>query len=733
MGRPDRLRFRSAAAILACLLTALPSPASGPAAPEGTEAPRRIGVAEHVQVPLVLIDVVVRDSKDRPVPGLTLADFELLVDRLPVDPNDIETFEENCSPMEIAPPPAVATAAQALTPEAPAPATAASVGGRHFVLFFDFSHLSLNGRYQSLHAARRYLAGTNVSDEQFMILAYKNSLRLVQDFTSSREILMGRLDGLAGEVASLETEVLEEFSKQRELSQPQRDPASAGTCIGRLQLASSFATEEEARARRAIRTMEDLMPGLAALPGRKALVLFSDALRDEPGIQFLSMAGSTPDSVGIDVQNDLLLLTREANAAGVALYTVYASGLEDVSQAAMARGPDPTEGFESSFRLDLTGASRAGLDAALSLQATLSTETGGRAIQRTNDVAKVLAVARQDMSCHYLLGYRSPGAGNNQRHSLIVRLRPDAEGHARRYDVRHRPYFIDYAPGERRDRVMRSALDLPSLHKTIPVTLEAFALAPSRFGRQLLIKAIVPLSALSLLPAGEDRLEGSVRVKGEITRNGDVSCKVDVEVPVAVPRGGTQGNLIYETGCVLVPGTHDLAVAVMDLSSQEVGASLERMSVPPLPGRNETFVSDIHLWAQDPEAVLVSSQVREIGMNERLAGEKTVGWLPLGRRLLSPGQAAMISVLLCPARPDDVSAETPVRVRRTLKGDGKQVVADFRDLIMTEPPDPASGCYQLLHRVPKDTLGSGVYTFTLQASGQPLGVPVMREADIAVE
>jgi len=345
----------------------------------------------------------------------------------------------------------------------------------------------------------------------------------------------------------------------------------------------------------------------------------------------------------------------------------------------------------------------------------------------------VLAVARQDMSCHYLLGYRSPGAGNNQRHSLIVRLRPDAEGHARRYDVRHRPYFSDYAPGERRDRVMRSALDIPSLHRTLPVTLEAFALAPSRFGRQLLIKAIVPLSALALLPAGEDRLEGSVRVKGEVTRNGDVSCKVDVELPVAVPRGGSQGNLIYETGCILLPGIHDLSLAVMDLSSQEVGASYERMTVPPLPARNETFVSDIHLWAHDPDAVLVTSQVREIGMNERLSGEKSGGWLPLGRRRLSPGQAAVISVLLCPAKPDDVSADSPIRLRRTLKGDGGEVVADFRDLTMTEPPDPASGCYQLLHRVPKDTLGPGVYTFTLQATGQPLGVPVTREADISVE
>ncbi|MGH9869148.1 MAG: VWA domain-containing protein [Candidatus Polarisedimenticolia bacterium] len=703
-------------------------------APPPSETPRRIGSTEIVQVPLVLIDVVVRDSKDQPVAGLTQADFELLVDRLPVAVGDIETFEEHCTPLPEprSAPAAVATASQALEQE-PTAEPQPSAGARSIVLMFDFSHLSMAGRHQALGAARRYLASTDLSGEQIMILAHKNQLRLIQDFTSSRETLIARLDELIPDVTSLETEVLEEPGKSRDVQSRPCDPREVGTCVGRLHLAATFATEEELRTRRTLRAMEDLMPALATLPGRKALVLFSDTLRDEPGIQYLALARGTPSSVGIDIKTELLRLTREANAAGVALYTVHASGLDDISQTALARSPDPTEDFESPFRLDVTSASRSGLDAALALQSTLALETGGRAIQRTNDVGKVLAVARQDMACHYLIGYKSPGAGDNARHSLIVQLRPGPDGKPRKYDVRHRPYFIDYAPGERRDRVMRSALDVPTMHRTLPVSLEAFALAPTRFGRRVLVKAMVPLSSMTLLPSGRDRLEGRVRIRGEAWRSGDTACQVDVEVPVSVPRSGAEGTLVYETGCALMPGLYALSLAMMDMATQEVGASREPLLVPRQPNSGESLVSDVHLWVEDPDALLVSTGVEDLGMEARPSGERKGALLPMGRRVLRSRQPAILSVLLCPGKPGKLSADAPINVQRTLRGEGGAVVADFKDLVVTEPPDPATGCYQLIHQIPGETLGPGVYTYSLHVTGPPVGAPITREADIAVE
>ena len=95
-----------------------------PSNPTGApQEPARITGAERVQVGLVLIDVVVRDRKDRPVAGLTRDDFQLLVDRLPAPAADIESFEEVCPAQ---PQPAVTAAASTPVPSTSTAAIAPS-------------------------------------------------------------------------------------------------------------------------------------------------------------------------------------------------------------------------------------------------------------------------------------------------------------------------------------------------------------------------------------------------------------------------------------------------------------------------------------------------------------------------------------------------------------------------------------------------------------------------------
>src|SRR5688572_29572607 len=523
--------MRPSSAIVAVLLCASLQAAAPAAPPPASDAPRRIPAAEQVQVNLVLIDVVVRDGKGNLVRGLTSDAFELLVDRLPIEPAAIESFEAICPAQPEAASAATAEASGA-PPAAPPESAPEAASPRHIVVIFDFSHLSLSGRRQSLQSARSYFSNRLQPGDRVMLLAYKKGMHLLQDFTSSPSLLMARVDELLPDTASLEGEVLEEGSKMTDVS---RRPCDGGnlaavgdslesSCLGRRAMAHSYAVEEEGRTRRALRSIEDLMPALASLRGRKALVIFSDVLRDEPGIQYLALARTSPLSLGVDVKEDILRLTREANAAGVAIYSVHASGLDDASQVMFAHSPGDVQ--ETTERRDpvLATAARTGLDAALSLQATLATETGGRAVQRTNDLASVLDVVRQDFSCHYLIGYHHAGRGDNQRHSLIVRMRPGPDGRPRRYEVRHRPYYIDYAPAERRNRLVRSALDVPRLHSAVPVGLEAFALTPGSKGRRLLLKATVPLASLSLLPSSDGRLDGRVRVTGEVLGPSGVMC-----------------------------------------------------------------------------------------------------------------------------------------------------------------------------------------------------------------
>jgi VWFA-related protein len=747
------------AALLLLLAAALLSTSSRAApfpAPPSDGTPRRVATAERVQVNMVLIDVVVRDGKGNPVPGLTRDAFELLVDRLQVEPDAIESFEEVCAGATTAEAPAASpdAAAAAAGPDEPPPQA------RHIVVVFDFSHLTLSGRRQSLRAARDWLSREPAAEDRIMLLMFKRQLHLVQDFTSSSSLLVARIDDMLLDTGSLDGEVLEEGSNLIDVGRVLCDgegvaamdrtgeleglgvPAawkdSAGaTCIARRSRATMHAVEEEARGRRALKALEDLMPALSSLRGRKALVLFSDVLRDEPGIQYTALAGATPQSLGIELKEDILRLTREANAAGVALYTVHAGGLDDAMQAMFAARTGLEAHDVPAVRDAMSSAARSGLSAALSLQATLAAETGGRAVQRTNDLGRVLAVAREDLSCHYLLGYRHPGRGDNQRHSLIVRLRPGASGRVARHEVRHRPYYIDHAPSRRRDRLVRSALDVPGLHPAVPLSLEAFALAPTSRGRRVLLKATVPMNSLALLPAGDGRREGRVRVRSEIAGKGSTVCAHDTELPVSVPSPSGAApaaeRLVYETECDLPPGTYDLSLAVMDLTTQDTGGRRVPLVVPAPPPGREPLVSDVHLWVRDPAAILVTSDASGPGLENLTAGGQAGAFVPLARRTLSIGQAAMLSVLVCPRSGARVDADHPVRARRTLRGEAGATVADFRDLLLTEPPDPATGCWQLMHQIPAGTLGPGVYTFSLQALGEAIGAPLVREVDLAVE
>lgn len=707
--------------------------------------PARIPGAEKVQVSLVLIDVVVRDRKDNPVAGLTRDDFELLVDRLPAPASDIESFEEVCPTAQ---PPQTATL------QASAPHPSASIAGpisaepRHIVVYLDFSQLSLDGRRQALKAARDHLIARVGANDRVMLLAYKKSLRLVEDFTSDAGLLASRLNEMLDDKSTLDNEVLEEGQNMYAVSLKSCETSSS--CTARRSLATTYATQEEMRARRSLHAIESLMPALAGIKGRKALVLFTDVLREEPGVEYVALANATPKQAGIDLDPDMLRLTQEANAAGVSIYTVHASGLDDRATSSLQDIRPITSGAAPSVPqaevksgIAASGenaalayeAARTGLDSALALQTTFATETGGHALQRSNDVGAIFDTAQQDLSCYYLIGYRYQGHGDNARHSILVKLKPDRGDDSRRgLTLRYRPYYTDSSPEDRRARLIRSALDAPDLFRRLPITTEAFALAPEETKRRVLFKTTVPLGSLSMIPSGDDALAGHAAVTGEVRGSEDSAspvCAFEHELPLKVPRGpDAVTRLVFETGCLLAPGSYELALAVLDPTTMDIAARHSTLSVQPISRDRQTFVSDVSLWARDAGALVVSVGAEAIGLKSS-SSEKA--FVPHSERRLAKGQEALMSFLLCPVAGSRGTPESPILVRRRLLGEGDAEVASFRDLTITEPPDEETGCYQIFNTIPAKTLGSGVYRFTIQLSGSSIGAPVSREADLLVD
>ncbi|MFQ5720850.1 MAG: hypothetical protein ACE5IK_15035, partial [Acidobacteriota bacterium] len=193
----------AASGALCCLLALGP----GSAAAET----QRLAAAERVEVNLVLIDVVVRDRRERPIVGLTPEDFELLVDSRLVEPEDLGSVEEICAEQDRQPS-ASAVPGHAAPPSAPTEsfASAVSVPPRHMVIYFDFSQLRPSSRRHALLAARDFLKKGLDENDRVMLLTYKNRLAVIQGFTSSKALLLERIDALLADRGTVDVESLRE-------------------------------------------------------------------------------------------------------------------------------------------------------------------------------------------------------------------------------------------------------------------------------------------------------------------------------------------------------------------------------------------------------------------------------------------------------------------------------------------------------------------------------------------
>lgn len=277
------------------------------------EEPRRLGKVEREEIRLVLIDAVVTDERGRPVPGLSQADFRLRVDGRDAP---VAAFEDRCAApaLQATPgkgpgsgppsvPPGGASAADSPSPSSPG--VAARVQGEpiRLVLYFDLPHLSGAGAARSVRAARKFLenglaGGAGVAGgARMMVVSFGPEVRILSPFTEDRGALLSALDRVTSPGATYDEGPLARERKIEAVSNETcPEMVALPQCANQLALAREFAREEESAARRSLDALRATLSALNGVRGRKGLVLFTETLRDEPGVQYLEMAKSTPRS-----------------------------------------------------------------------------------------------------------------------------------------------------------------------------------------------------------------------------------------------------------------------------------------------------------------------------------------------------------------------------------------------------------------------------------------------------
>ena len=408
------MQLRTAVVIVALAVETMP------AAQSVTSAQQPRAQSYSAGTTAILVDVVVRDRRGRPVLDLTADDFEILEDAARQTIGSFSVVERGggigirvgrrvSTPAE--------PAANAETPSSPVPTDVPTVA-----LVFDA--LRPEALVLAQKAALSYLPLSGENDARVGVFASDPGLRVLQPYTDNlslarRAVYAVTAAGTSRQEAETERRhVLNDRLNALDALGLGRDSTpfspQGGNPTAAQTLVEQAMTELEMRMLRTFESLDrdhrgfgsanallSVVQSLTLLPGRKTLVYLSEGLPASPVMQA-----------------KLDTLVNAANRSNVTVYAIDAAGLRaestltetrrEVDAAAQERlrqtsvSRDPTNGplmriverTEDLLRLDPHG----GL-------ARLAEDTGGFLIRDTNDLSSAFRRIDEDNRFHYLLTY----------------------------------------------------------------------------------------------------------------------------------------------------------------------------------------------------------------------------------------------------------------------------------------------------------------------------------------
>ncbi|HUP64902.1 MAG TPA: VWA domain-containing protein [Thermoanaerobaculia bacterium] len=422
-------------------------------------------VQEAIEVTIENVDVVVVDSKGRPVTGLTRDDFELIVDG---DPTPIANFyEQSTGDAELA----GADRGVATSPEDQL------ISEKTVLLYFDataFGQPLSRGRL--IDATKTFVTDLleNCSSCQVGLFSRRGRELHTLAAPSRDAVLISKL---------LDQEV-----------KVQHRAAWAQHTISRT-MESDMLSYPMARHR--VRLQHDVLSQLVAsaipMPGRKILALvtnqplqyFPDASRDQRlAADHLGLEGDAafdrPFAYGPDAGRFSSLVAL-CNAAGVSVYPIIAGGLAEM-ESLIERGSDFSRPVIDQRLSQLTSGVRGIADA-----------TGGRLQHPTNNFVLPFAHIDTELRSYYSLGFRPSGK------SASIRVRVPG----RDVTVRSRRALVQLSAEEIARIQTRYGFDGDAGG---PVRLEARVLSRLKKGRHMIatVGFNFPIEQITWLQRGDE-------------------------------------------------------------------------------------------------------------------------------------------------------------------------------------------------------------------------------------
>jgi VWFA-related protein len=562
----------------------------------------------------VLLDIVVRDKRGRPIRDLRPDEITVLEDGAPREVKSFRLIEG-------------APAEAGLT--APVSGVVQPDPLRRITLVsLVFDHLGQNAKKLAQKAAADFLAKPMPSGQWAAVFRLDNRLHMLQDFTRDPARLNAAVERATSNVlkedaparpgASRERDRDTEYAKlgDQEVSANERrtigsDAAEAQfrATIQRMQALSS-AIDTAQRGHATFYPLMALAKAQAGLEGRKAILFFSEGMQ-------------VPSSV----EEAFKAAISEANRANVSIYTVDARGLDTgrdlqaagaaldragrVSQQAMAkRGADGTS-MEEVLNDELVVSSLK--SNTQSVLRELAESTGGTLIANSNDLGKGLDRVTSDLSSYYEIAY-APKSGEADGSFRKIEVKVARRG----VDVTSRSgYFAlpasDATPLLPYELPLLAAAAATPVPYTIDFDAGVFRFHETPKGRQFTLVAEVQTAALTVQEDEKaKRYRANLAVMALIKDAAGavverISNTYPLEGPLANAPALKRGKLLFKQQFWLAPGRYTVTAVVRDQLAQK--SSVRQLPVrvfPESPGidvSTAAVVKRIDKASDEPDAV----------------------------------------------------------------------------------------------------------------------------------
>lgn len=543
-------------------------PAAAPPPRGGQEkpAPERAfpPVVETVDVSVTSVEVVVTDSRGNRVPGLTAADFEVRQDG--VAQKITNFFAVTGGKLLLEDGKVVDLGDKQEAAEVPPEIKA------RYVFYVDNLNIQAINRNRMFKRLKEFVPQVIGPNAEGMVVTFNRSLKVRRQFTSDVNDLLGAIEQIelesdGGTTAKGEwKDTLDKISNSK----------TSTEAMGAVQMyAQSVRNDMEFT----IDAIKETIDSMSGLQGRKSLLYMSEGLPASAGYELFNVirekfqdTTATMMQFDFDLNSKYVKIVQAANANGVTIYTLDASGLttSDV-MSADSRGRQEVHVDEFQMRQNMQGPIK-----------MMAEETGGKSTVNSNDWKAGLDDIASDFSNYYSLGFRSARGVADRPHKIDVSVKQKG------LRVRTRTSYVEKSVETRTAEAVVASLSYPRTDNPLQASLSVGQ--PEPFDRQnykLPVRIAVPIGKLGLVPAG-DQYEGQFLVyfvvRDASGNQSDLSIqRQEVRVPAKEMDVAQRKDFYYDATLLVVPGGQTLSVGVRDSVSNLTSFLRKQVFVSVLP------------------------------------------------------------------------------------------------------------------------------------------------------